>query len=175
MNQQHDLEALKAALKAAKAVLREKVKVIVEAKRAADDARRKLGEVQRAYFAALPPSKRPKPRPARVEESVFALATGNLEVSHRHGRIRFGVATGWNAEAPDQAAYLVSDLFDAWHRVSEADYEKLLSASKANPNGTPGIPLDERFGTDKLAICFGDTRVEVTACRFPRRRPRDAT
>ena len=66
-----NLEALKAKLAAAKAVLREAVKMIVEAKRVADDARHKLGEVQREYIAALPASKRPKPRPARVEESVF--------------------------------------------------------------------------------------------------------
>jgi hypothetical protein len=70
-----DLEALKAKLAAAKAVHREAVKMIVGAKRVADDARRKLGEVQREYIAALPPSKRPKPRPARVEDpdanSVF--------------------------------------------------------------------------------------------------------
>ena len=43
--------------------------------RLSDDARRKLGEVQREYIAALPPSKRPKPRPARVEESVFPPST----------------------------------------------------------------------------------------------------
>ncbi len=72
MNQQHDLEALKAAVKEAKAVHREAVMVIVEAKRAADATHRKLREAQGAYIAALPPSKRPKPRPARVEESVFA-------------------------------------------------------------------------------------------------------
>lgn len=74
MTSQQDprLEALKAALKEAKAIHREAVKVIVEAKRAADATHRKLREVQSAYIAALPPSKRPRPRPARVEESVFA-------------------------------------------------------------------------------------------------------
>jgi len=70
-----NIEALKAKLAAAKAVHREAVKMIVEAKRIADDARWEVGKARRAYIAALPPSKRPKPRPARVEESVFPAST----------------------------------------------------------------------------------------------------
>ncbi|HKX46975.1 MAG TPA: hypothetical protein VJP77_09760 [Planctomycetota bacterium] len=71
MNQQHDLEALKAALKEAKAIHREAMKAVDGAKRAAIITRCRVGRAQSAYIAALPPSKRPKPRPARVEESVF--------------------------------------------------------------------------------------------------------
>jgi hypothetical protein len=72
-----ELEALKAAVAEAKAVYRAALKVIVEAKRVADAARWKLREAQRAYIAALPPSKRPKPRPKRVEESVFPSSPGD--------------------------------------------------------------------------------------------------
>jgi hypothetical protein len=68
MSQQHELEALKAKLRAAKAVHRQALKLIIEGQRVADVARRKLAEVQRAYIAALPPSKRPKPRPKRVTD-----------------------------------------------------------------------------------------------------------
>jgi hypothetical protein len=71
MNQQHDLEALKVALKEAKAIHREAMKAVDAAKLAAVFTRRRVGDARSAYFAALPPSKRPKPRPARVEESVF--------------------------------------------------------------------------------------------------------
>jgi hypothetical protein len=92
--------------------------------------------------------------------------TWNLEVTHRHGAFRFGVATGWNPEAHDEAAYLVSDLFDAWHRVSEADYLMLIAKSKANPTCTPGTPLDGGVTNGRLAICFGETRVEVPGWRW---------
>lgn len=62
MNQQHDLEALKAALKEAKAIHREAMKAVDAAKRAAIFTRCDVGRAQSAYIAALAPSKRPKPR-----------------------------------------------------------------------------------------------------------------
>lgn len=67
-----DLEALKAAYKEAKAIHREAVKAVPDAKQIADAAHRRATEAFRALNLARPPSKRPKPRPARVEESVFA-------------------------------------------------------------------------------------------------------
>lgn len=74
MSDQHDLEALKAVVKEAKAIHREAVKAIVEAKRVANNARGHLSDARMAYFKALPPSKRPKPRPKRVTnpDDLFA-------------------------------------------------------------------------------------------------------
>ncbi len=60
-----DLEALKAAHAQAKATHREAVKAIVEAKRAADAARRRAGETFKAYIAACPPGGRPREKPKR--------------------------------------------------------------------------------------------------------------
>jgi len=64
MNQQHNIEALKAALAAAKAVHREAMKAVDDARRAAVFTRCDVGRAQSAYIAALPP----RPRPARVKD-----------------------------------------------------------------------------------------------------------
>ena len=61
-----NLEALKQALADAKAVHRDAVKAIVDAKRVADNARDRAREAFSAYIAARPPSKRPRPRPKRA-------------------------------------------------------------------------------------------------------------
>lgn len=76
-----NLEAAKAALKEAKAIHREAMKAVDTAKLAASLTRRRVGDARSAYFAALPPSKRPKPRPVRVEESVFPPSTNREEVA----------------------------------------------------------------------------------------------
>ncbi len=60
------LEELKQAYAEAKAIHREAVKAIVDAKRVADAARYDAREAFGAYMAARPPSKRPRPRPQRV-------------------------------------------------------------------------------------------------------------
>jgi hypothetical protein len=64
VTQQHDIEALKATLAEAKALHREAVKAILEAKRVADRARWRVNDAQAAYFAVRPP----RPRPARIKD-----------------------------------------------------------------------------------------------------------
>lgn len=60
-----NIEALKAALAEAKAVHREAVKAILEAKRVADRARWRVNDAQSAYWKARPP----RPRPLRISKS----------------------------------------------------------------------------------------------------------
>ena len=65
MANQHDIEALKATHAEAKALHREAVKAILDAKRAADAARARVN----ATFRALNEARPPRPRPARVKDT----------------------------------------------------------------------------------------------------------
>lgn len=62
--QKPDIEALKAALAEAKAIHREAVKAVLDAKRIADAARRRVNVAASAYHSARPP----RPRPVRVKD-----------------------------------------------------------------------------------------------------------
>ena len=75
--QKPDLEALKAAVAETKAVHREAVKAIVEAKRVGDAAHRRFLAAFRAYNEARPPSARPRPERAPRPDAgdVFAPST----------------------------------------------------------------------------------------------------
>jgi hypothetical protein len=68
-----DLEALKQAHAEAKAVHRDAVKAVLDAKRVADRTHWRVTEARSAYWAARPPSTRPRPKRTvtRKAESVF--------------------------------------------------------------------------------------------------------
>ena len=68
-----DLESLKKAHAEAKAIHRDAVKAVLDAKRVADRTHRRVTESRSAYWAARPSSTRPRPKrtvPPKAE-SVF--------------------------------------------------------------------------------------------------------
>ncbi len=75
MDNEHDLEALKQDLADAKAIHRDAVKAILDAKRVADRTHWRVTEARSAYWAARRPTTRPRTRPSRAvdpkADSVF--------------------------------------------------------------------------------------------------------
>jgi len=64
-----------------RAIPRASGKAVLDPKQIADAAHRRATEAFRALNLARPPSKRPKPRAARVEESVFAPSPPQRDLS----------------------------------------------------------------------------------------------
>lgn len=79
MQDKPDLEALKQALADAKAVHREAVKAILDAKRVANNARWHVNRARSAYFEARPPSKRPRPSRVVTPDTDLPFPEGATE------------------------------------------------------------------------------------------------